>query len=126
MVKDNHWAAGFGGIARMVEQARREYPRLAIEIEVDDLAELDLVLPLEVDWILLDNFSVADTIAAVKRRNSAGSPTLLESSGNLTLDSVAGYARAGVEAASVGRLTHSVRALDLGLDLDLDLDLEAR
>jgi nicotinate-nucleotide pyrophosphorylase (carboxylating) len=44
--------------------------------------------------------------------------TLLESSGNITLETIAGYARAGVDGASVGRLTHSVAALDLGLDLE--------
>lgn len=118
MVKDNHWAAGHGHIEGMVARARREFPHLAIEIEVDTLEQLDQVLPLKVDWILLDNFSVPDTAAAVKLRDSARVKTLLESSGNITLDSITGYAQTGVDAASVGRLTHSVRALDLGLDLE--------
>ena len=118
MVKDNHWTAGNARVEQMVARARREYPRLAIEIEVDTLEQLDQVLPLKVDWILLDNFSVADTAAAVKRRDSAKAKTLLESSGNITLETITGYAMTGVDAASVGRLTHSVRALDLGLDLE--------
>jgi len=118
MVKDNHWAGGHGHIEGMVARARREFPQLAIEIEVDTLEQLDQVLPLKVDWILLDNFSVPDTAAAVKLRDSARVKTLLESSGNITLDSITGYAQTGVDAASVGRLTHSVRALDLGLDLE--------
>ena len=45
--------------------------------------------------------------------------TLLEASGNVTLETIGDYARAGVDAASVGRLTHSAPALDLGLDLEL-------
>ena len=118
MLKDNHWTAGSGGIDQMVVRARQEFPELAIEIEVDTLDQLDQILPLEVDWILLDNFSVADTAEAVARRDTVKVATLLESSGNITLDTIAGYARAGVDGASVGRLTHSAGALDLGLDLE--------
>lgn len=118
MVKDNHWAAGGGHVEQMVARARIEYSTLAIEIEVDTLEQLEQILPLKVDWILLDNFSVADTAAAVDLRDSSGVKTLLESSGNIDLETITGYARTGVDAASVGRLTHSVRALDLGLDLE--------
>jgi nicotinate-nucleotide pyrophosphorylase (carboxylating) len=118
MLKDNHWSASVRGIERMVELSRRRYPTLAIEVEVDNLQQLDLVLPLQVDWILLDNFTVAETVEAVARRDAAGVRTLLESSGNITLDTIAGYARTGVDGASVGRLTHSAGALDLGLDLE--------
>jgi nicotinate-nucleotide pyrophosphorylase (carboxylating) len=71
-----------------------------------------------VAWILLDNFSVADTVLAVEMRNAAKVETLLEASGNITLETIAGYAQAGVDGASVGRLTHSAEALDLGLDLE--------
>ncbi len=118
MLKDNHWTAGAGGIDQMVARARREYSGLAIEIEVDTLDQLDQVLSLQVDWILLDNFTVADTIEAVARRDAAGVKTLLESSGNITLETIARYAGTGVDGASVGRLTHSAGALDLGLDLE--------
>jgi len=118
LLKDNHWAAAEGPIASMVARARQDYPGLAIEVEVDTLEQLELVLPLRVEWILLDNFSVADTAAAVEVRNASGLETLLESSGNITLDTIARYAQAGVDGASVGRLTHSALALDLGLDLE--------
>lgn len=118
MLKDNHWSAATVGIEKMVVRARRDYPDLAIEIEVDTLDQLDRVLPLQVDWILLDNFTVADTAEAVARKEAASVNTLLESSGNITLETIAGYARAGVDGASVGRLTHSIGALDLGLDLE--------
>jgi nicotinate-nucleotide pyrophosphorylase (carboxylating) len=118
MLKDNHWTAATVGVDEMVARARREFPDLAIEIEVDTLDQLDQVLPLRVDWILLDNFTVDETALAVARRDAAPVETLLESSGNITLETIAGYARAGVDGASVGRLTHSVAALDLGLDLE--------
>lgn len=118
LLKDNHWAAG-DGIADMVARARSRWPALPIEVEVDTAAQMDLVLPLGVEWIMLDNFTPEEVAAAVGERNRAGSSTRLEASGNVTLETVAAYAQAGADAVSVGRLTHSAPALDLGLDLDL-------
>jgi nicotinate-nucleotide pyrophosphorylase (carboxylating) len=120
MLKDNHWAAAEGSIEALVARSREQFPDLAIEVEVDDLQQLDRVLPLNVEWILLDNFDYAGTAEAVVRRDRAGVATLLESSGNVDLETIGHYARAGVDAASVGRLTHSAPALDLGLDLGQD------
>ncbi|MFN2371342.1 MAG: carboxylating nicotinate-nucleotide diphosphorylase, partial [Candidatus Krumholzibacteriia bacterium] len=119
MLKDNHWAAAGGDVAQLVARARRDHPGIPVEIEVDDAQQLDLALALGPEWILLDNFTPAAAAAAVARRDAAGSSTLLEASGNVDLDTIAAYAGAGVDAASVGRLTHSAPALDLGLDLEL-------
>ncbi len=116
MLKDNHWTAGGARITDLVARARRDHPDLAVEVEVDDLDQLDRVLPLAVEWILLDNFTPALATEAVARRDAAGVATLLEASGNLDLDTIATFAAAGVDACSVGRLTHSAPALDLGLD----------
>lgn len=118
MLKDNHWAAAAVPVSTLVERSRQMYPDLDIEIEVDNLDQLDQVLPLDVAWILLDNFTPTETAEAVERRNCAGVATLLESSGNVNLETIGDYARAGVDAASVGRLTHSAPALDLGLDMN--------
>jgi nicotinate-nucleotide pyrophosphorylase (carboxylating) len=84
-------------------------------VEVDSLAQLDEVLALGAELVLLDNFSVADTAEAVRRRGSL--PTGLESSGGLALENARAYAETGVDFLAVGALTHSVTALDLGLDL---------
>ena len=116
MLKDNHWAAAGGDIAALCARARREHPGLPIEIEVDDLDQFGRALALAPDWILLDNFPAAAAAAAVGLRDAAGSATLLEASGNVNLETVGDLARAGVDAVSVGRLTHSAPALDLGLD----------
>lgn len=116
MIKDNHWASRREDLADVVARARREFPRLLVEIEVDDLEQLARVLPLGVDWVLLDNFALGDTRTAVARRDAAGAATRLETSGNVTLETVGDYARAGVDAVSIGRLTHSVPAWDLGMD----------
>lgn len=118
LLKDNHWAAG-DGIAAMVARARARWPGLPIEVEVDTPEQLALVLPLAVEWAMLDNFPVPLVAAAVAARDAAGSRTLLEVSGNVTLETVAAYARAGADAVSVGRLTHSAPALDIGLDWQL-------
>lgn len=118
LLKDNHWAAG-DGIAAMVARARATRPDLAIEVEVDDLGQFAQVLPLGVEWIMLDNFAAGDVAVAVAARNAAGSRTLLEVSGNVTLETAGAFAQAGADAVSIGRLTHSAPALDLGLDLEL-------
>ncbi len=122
LLKDNHWAASAGGIAELVGRARRERPGMTLEVEVDSPAQFDAVLPLDVDWILLDNFTPAMAAWAVRRRDEAaarGAPApRLEASGNLDLDTVRAQAEAGVDAVSIGRLTHSAPALDLGLDFE--------
>jgi nicotinate-nucleotide pyrophosphorylase (carboxylating) len=68
--------------------------------------------------VLLDNFSVVDTVAAVGMRTEKAPNVLLESSGGLTLDVVGDYAASGVDSVAVGGLTHSVTSLDIGLDLE--------
>ncbi len=95
--------------------AREHAPHLPCEVEVDSLDQLDEVLALGAELVLLDNFSVAATAEAVRRRGSL--PTGLESSGGLALESARAYAETGVDYLAVGALTHSVTALDLGLDL---------
>lgn len=120
LLKDNHWAARDASLAELVARGRRRHPDLAIEVEVDSLEQLADVLPLRVEWVLLDNLSPARTREAVRLRDESETGdwrTLLESSGNVDLDNVREYAEAGVDACSSGRLTHSVPALDLGLDL---------
>lgn len=121
MLKDNHWAAAGDAIETLVARARAQYPQLPIEVEVDSLAQLDRVLPLGVEWVLLDNFPPEDVAVAVAQRDAAGGGTLLEASGNVTLETIRAFALAGADAASVGRLTHSAPALDLSLELALEL-----
>ncbi|MGE0296622.1 carboxylating nicotinate-nucleotide diphosphorylase [Pseudonocardia sp.] len=114
LIKDNHVAAA-GSVGAALAAARAAAPDLPCEVEVDSLGQLDEVLALGAELVLLDNFSAAQTAEAVRRRGS--SPTLLESSGGLTLPDARAYAETGVDFISVGALTHSVIALDLGLDL---------
>jgi nicotinate-nucleotide pyrophosphorylase (carboxylating) len=114
LVKDNHVAAA-GSVGAALRAVRERAPHLPCEVEVDSLDQLDEVLALGAELVLLDNFTVADTAEAVRRRGTL--PTGLESSGGLALESARAYAETGVDYLAVGALTHSVTALDLGLDL---------
>jgi nicotinate-nucleotide pyrophosphorylase (carboxylating) len=117
LIKDNHIAIA-GGIDAVLTAARERARHLVkIEIEVDSLAQLDEVLahPARVDCVLLDNFPVPELREAVRR---TGGRAMLEASGGITLDTVAAVAATGVDVISVGALTHSVVALDIGLDID--------
>jgi len=116
LIKDNHVAAASSVIAAL-RQVRSAAPQLPCEVEVDSLEQLDEVLVEDVELVLLDNFPVWQTQIAVQRRNDRAPGTLLESSGGLTLATAADYAGTGVDYLAVGALTHSVRALDIGLDL---------
>ncbi|OAH49605.1 nicotinate-nucleotide pyrophosphorylase [Dietzia cinnamea] len=116
LVKDNHVVAA-GGVLPALTAVRERFPELPCEVEVDSLEQLDQMLAAGVDLVLLDNFPVWQTQIAVQRRDKVSPSTRLESSGGLTLDVAADYARCGVDYLAVGGLTHSVAVLDLGLDL---------
>lgn len=116
LIKDNHVAAA-GSVSAALAAVRQQAPGVPIEVEVDTLGQLDEVLAAGAERVLLDNFPVWQVQVAVQRRNAASPSTQLEASGGLTLDSAREYAETGVDFLAVGALTHSVRALDLGLDL---------
>jgi nicotinate-nucleotide pyrophosphorylase (carboxylating) len=120
MAKDNHLAiltaSGHLTLTEALLAARSALPHTAhFEVEVDRLDQIDAVLAANVDTILLDNFAVNDLRIAVQQINGRA---LTEASGGVTLDLVRDIAATGVDMISVGALTHSVRALDLGLDID--------
>jgi nicotinate-nucleotide pyrophosphorylase (carboxylating) len=121
LIKDNHVAVA-GGVAIAVERARRGIPHgLKIEVEVDSLAQLEEALAANADIILLDNFSLADIERAVARAQTKSPRPLLEASGGVTLSKIPALARTGVDIVSVGALTHSAPAVDLGLDIEMDV-----
>jgi nicotinate-nucleotide pyrophosphorylase (carboxylating) len=114
LIKDNHIVAA-GGIPNAVSRARKRAPHTSkIEIEVESLSELDLALDAGADIVLLDNFSPSDIDAAVAR---ARGRAVVEVSGRITLERIATLAAAGVDVISVGALTHSAPAADIGLDI---------
>jgi len=114
LIKDNHIAFA-GDIATAIERVRaRAGHMVKVEVEVDTLAQLETVLGFDVDAVLLDNMTPDHLKAAVRL---AGGRVITEASGGVSLETVRAIAEAGVNLISVGALTHSAPALDLGLDL---------
>ena len=115
LIKDNHVVAA-GGVLPAFELVRNRYPESEIEVEVDNLDQLREVLLGQPDLILLDNMSPTLCKEAVE---IVAGRARLEASGGITLESALEYANAGVDYLAVGALTHSAKALDIGLDLTI-------
>ncbi|WP_253901500.1 carboxylating nicotinate-nucleotide diphosphorylase [Arthrobacter sp. PAMC 25486] len=123
LAKDNHLAVLTGGdhgrLTAALAGVRAQLPHTVhFEVEVDSLEQIEPVLAAGVDTIMLDNFSNDELVQGVALVNGRA---LVEASGNVNLSTIAGIARTGVDIISVGALTHSVRALDLGLDIAVEL-----
>ncbi|WP_422929859.1 carboxylating nicotinate-nucleotide diphosphorylase [Singulisphaera sp. PoT] len=120
MIKDNHlaWlASGHDPIGVAVEAARKHSPAgTMVVLEVDSLEQFDRALECAPDVILVDNLGPDVLAEAVRRRNDRRPGLLLEASGGITLATVGALALTGVDRISVGALTHSAPALDIGLD----------
>ncbi|GAA3628485.1 carboxylating nicotinate-nucleotide diphosphorylase [Microbacterium awajiense] len=121
MAKDNHLAViarQGASITQALEAAKDRLPHTThIEVEVDRLDQIEAVLAAGIDTIMLDNFSLEDLRTGVAR---VAGRAIVEASGGVSLESVRAIAETGVDVISVGALTHSARALDLGLDVRID------
>lgn len=123
LIKDNH-LAGLGDpttVIRTAVERARAFPGnagLPVEIEVDTLEQLDLALTVKPEIVLLDNMTCDQMRTAVARRDAVASGVLLEASGGVNLTTIRAIAETGVDRISVGALTHSAPALDLGLDYE--------
>ncbi len=122
LIKDNHLASIGASHADPIAEAIRR-SRIAVpdggfvEIEVDTLDQFDRALACGPDIILVDNLGPEALAEAVRRRDARAPSVLLESSGGVTLATVRPLAETGVDRISIGALTHSAPALDIGLDL---------
>ena len=120
MAKDNHLAvltAGGKDLTTELARVKAALPHtMKLEVEVDRIDQIAPVLAAGVDIIMLDNFSVDQLREGVAL---IGERAIVEASGGVNLNTVAAIAATGVDVISVGALTHSARALDLGLDIEL-------
>jgi nicotinate-nucleotide pyrophosphorylase (carboxylating) len=119
MAKDNHLAILTAGGTRDLTEALLAGKRLLphtthVEVEVDRADQIEAVLAAGVDTIMLDNFTIEQLMAGVQQ---VAGRARVEASGGITLERIRAIAGTGVDVISVGALTHSVRALDLGLDI---------
>jgi len=120
MLKDNHidYAGGIeNAIRRTGDYLVRKNLDLKIEIEARSIRDIEIITATGgIDRIMLDNFSISDTMAAVKLINGRYET---ESSGGITLETIRSYAECGVDFISVGALTHHVKSLDMSLKANL-------
>ena len=115
LIKDNHIVAA-GGVRLAIERAYKNAPHSSrIEIEVESLEMLDEALDAGADVVMLDNFAETEIAIAVERAHGRA---LVEVSGGISLDRIPKLASAGVDVISVGALTHSAPAADIGLDIE--------
>jgi len=112
LVKDNHLRLA-GGVEKAVRRLRGSI-RLPLEVEADTFEQVEQALELGVERILLDNMSPVEVAAAVEL---VAARAQLEVSGGVTLDNVRAYAVTGVNAISIGALTHSARSFDVSLEV---------
>jgi nicotinate-nucleotide pyrophosphorylase (carboxylating) len=118
LMKDNHrglWRSGLGDdLDQAVQAARQAFPGIPVEIEVETEVELESALRASPEWVLLDNMG-PDALARCVQL--CGGRSRLEASGGITMENVAAVAQSGVDAISLGCLTHSAPAVDLSLEL---------
>ena len=117
LMKDNHRRLWKGGnpdeLDQAVVAARKRFPKLAVEVEVESLRECASALKARPEWIMLDNMSCADMKACVKMCKGK---VKTEASGGITLERAKEVAATGVTAISLGCLTHSAGSIDLSLE----------
>ncbi len=117
LMKDNHRRLWRGGnpdaLDEAVAAARKMFPRLEVEVEVESLRECESALKAKPEWIMLDNMSIADMKKCVKMCKGISKT---EASGGITLDRAKEIAATGVTAISLGCLTHSQGSIDLTLE----------
>lgn len=116
LIKDNHVAV-CGGVAEAVRRAKSANTGLEVQVEVDCIDQIEPALTAGADRLLLDNMDPAQLREAAR---IVGGRVLLEASGGVTLETIAFLAETGVNFVSVGRITQSAPAVDIGLDYSLD------
>ena len=119
LIKDNHLAAlrnaEPSAVAVAVRVARAKYPDLKIEVEADTLEQVEQAVAAGADFVLLDNMTIVQLRLSVQKCKSRSKT---EASGGVNLSTVRAIAETGVDFVSVGALTHSARAVDIGLDFE--------
>jgi len=116
LIKDNHlvhWTREGGTLVGAIIESRNQYPDLLVEVEVDTLDQLKEVLVAKPDWVLLDNMPPIKLRECVKLCEGI---CKAEASGGVNLSTIREIAKTGVDAVSVGALTHSSPSADLALD----------
>ena len=117
LIKDNHIVAA-GSIKNAVTKIRKKNFNLAIELEVDNINQIKQGLRLGVKAFLLDNMDPVKIMEAISiiREFPYGNEIFIEASGGITIDNIQGYLETGVNAISIGALTHQIKSKDIRLE----------
>lgn len=113
MIKDNHWSHAGNTVAEYITHARKKYPELPIACEADTVDAAKSLIPLDIDILMCDNMTLTELRDIVEY---AQKRVTIEATGGVTLDTVGGIARTGVDRISIGALTHSAPAIDIAFD----------
>ncbi len=117
LIKDNHIELA-GGITEAITWAKKSVGHLhKIEVEISNWAQLREAIMAGADIVLLDNQTPEETAKLVEMARNLNPAVLLEASGGMNLETVRGFAEAGVDLISVGRLTHSAEAVDISFKI---------
>lgn len=119
LIKDNHIEAA-GSISNAVKKIKNIGGDKPVEVEVETFDDIREAVAAGAEGVLLDNMSPADTVFAVDviRKLPNGKDVFIESSGGITLDTLEDYCKTGIDAISVGALTHSVKSADIHIEFE--------
>lgn len=121
LIKDNHITAA-GSVTKALLLIKKQGINLPIELEVDNLEQIKEAMQIGVDGFLLDNMDRVRTIEAVKliRSYPNGENIFIESSGGINLSNLENYIETGINAISIGALTHSAKSVDIHMEFNFD------
>jgi nicotinate-nucleotide pyrophosphorylase (carboxylating) len=122
LIKDNHIRVA-GGVSTAIQLARRHFPDMPVEVEAANFQDIDEALAEKAEKIMLDNMTpeqIKQAVALIDQRRGDGMHRpLIEVSGGVNADNFASYLIDGVNAISIGALTHSVRSMDISLNIEV-------
>ena len=120
LIKDNHLASSKKNIASLLDISKKKYKNLQTEIECDEYWQVLEALEVQPDIIMLDNMNMQNlkkSISAIRKKNSK---IIIEVSGGINLENISNYRELDIDCISIGSLTHSVKAVDIGLDIEMN------
>jgi nicotinate-nucleotide pyrophosphorylase (carboxylating) len=120
LIKDNHLASSKKNIASLLDISKKKYKNLQTEIECDEYWQVLEALEVQPDIIMLDNMNIQNlkkSISAIRKKNSK---IIIEVSGGINLENISNYCELDIDCISIGSLTHSVKAVDIGLDIEMN------
>jgi len=120
LIKDNHLASSKKNINSLIDISKKKYKNLQTEIECDEYFQVLEALESQPDIIMLDNMNIQNlkkSISAIRKKNSK---IIIEVSGGINLENISDYRELDIDCISIGSLTHSVKAVDIGLDIEIN------